>query len=140
MLVFALRTADPPVEWSEDKNVKWRMPIEGNGSSSPIIWQDKLFLLTAVDTGKVDPNLPPPEDQPKRIFDSGCPALSSYDARGTEAEWPPRLELKHEVHQQLTVFVLVAVVLIGRQVNTHHGRCGRNANVSEIVQQAAEIC
>ena len=40
--------ADPPVEWSEEKNVRWKVEVPGRGSSTPIIWGDKLFLLTAV--------------------------------------------------------------------------------------------
>ena len=62
------RTAKPPIEWSEKKNVKWKVAIDGKGSSTPIIWGDKVFLLTAINTGKVDPSLPKPEDQPKRVF------------------------------------------------------------------------
>ena len=62
------RTAAPPIEWSEDKNILWKVAIDGNGSSTPIIWEDRLFLLTAVDTGIVDPSLPRPEDQPERVF------------------------------------------------------------------------
>ncbi len=62
------RAAVPPLEWSEDRNVQWKVAIPGNGSSSPIVWGDQVFLLTAVDTGKVDPTLPRPEDQPDRVF------------------------------------------------------------------------
>ena len=60
--------ADPPVQWSESKNIAWKSEIDGVGSSTPIIWQDKIFLLTAIDTGQVDPSLPKPEDQPQRPF------------------------------------------------------------------------
>ncbi|MBC8356847.1 MAG: PQQ-binding-like beta-propeller repeat protein, partial [Planctomycetes bacterium] len=62
------RTAKPPVEWSEDSNIKWKVPIGGKGNASPIIWGNKVFLLTAINTGRVDPSLPKPEDQPKRVF------------------------------------------------------------------------
>ena len=62
------RTAKPPLTWSEGENVKWKVPVEGHGSSTPIIWGNKVFLLTAVNTGIVDPSLPKPEDQPKRVF------------------------------------------------------------------------
>lgn len=62
------RTAKPPVEWSEDRNIKWKAAIEGKGNASPIVWGDKVFLLTAINTGRVDPKLPKPEDQPKRVF------------------------------------------------------------------------
>jgi len=41
-------SAKPPVKWSEDENIRWKVPISGKGSSSPIIWGDKLFVLTAV--------------------------------------------------------------------------------------------
>jgi len=62
------RTATPPIEWSEDRNIRWKVAIEGKGSSTPIIWEDKVLLLTAIDTGIVDPSLPKPEDQPDRVF------------------------------------------------------------------------
>jgi len=62
------RTATPPIEWSEGKNIKWQIAIDGNGSSTPIIWDNKAFLLTAINTGEVDPSLPKPEDQPERVF------------------------------------------------------------------------
>ena len=61
-------TAKPPIEWSEKKNIKWKAPIDGRGGSTPIVWGNKVFLLMAINTGKVDPSLPKPEDQPKRIF------------------------------------------------------------------------
>ena len=64
----ASATAKPPTNWSEDKNIQWKIPIDGYGSASPIIWGNKVFILTAINTGKVDPSLPKPEDQPKRIF------------------------------------------------------------------------
>lgn len=61
-------TAQPPVEWSEESHIKWKVAIDGKGNASPIIWGDKVFLLTAINTGRVDPSLPKPEDQPKRVF------------------------------------------------------------------------
>ena len=41
----------PPVEWSESTNVRWKVAIPGRGSSTPVIWGDRLFVLTAVPTG-----------------------------------------------------------------------------------------
>ena len=40
--------ADPPLEWSEATNVAWKTEVPGRGSSSPIVWGDKVFVLTAV--------------------------------------------------------------------------------------------
>jgi outer membrane protein assembly factor BamB len=43
---------DPALEWSETKNVKWKIAIPGKGHATPIIWKDKIFILTAVETDK----------------------------------------------------------------------------------------
>lgn len=40
--------AKPPVEWSATKNVKWKSPIPGRGSGSPVVWEDKVFVVSAV--------------------------------------------------------------------------------------------
>jgi outer membrane protein assembly factor BamB len=42
---------DPPLEWSETKNVLWKVEIPGAGSATPVVWGDRLFVLSAVDTG-----------------------------------------------------------------------------------------
>ena len=45
------RSADPPVEWSETKHIRWKTEIPGRGSSSPVVWGDRLFVLTATPMG-----------------------------------------------------------------------------------------
>jgi outer membrane protein assembly factor BamB len=36
-----------PVEWSAEKNIRWKAPLPGQGVSSPIIWGDRIFLTAA---------------------------------------------------------------------------------------------
>ena len=43
--------AKPPVEWNDTKNVKWKVPIPGRGSGSPVIWEDRVFVVSAVGLG-----------------------------------------------------------------------------------------
>lgn len=43
--------ANPPLEWNESKNVKWKVAIPGRGTSTPIIWGDRVFILTAIAAG-----------------------------------------------------------------------------------------
>lgn len=43
---------NPPVEFSETKNLKWKTRIPGKGHATPIIWGDQIILLTAVETDK----------------------------------------------------------------------------------------
>jgi outer membrane protein assembly factor BamB len=35
-------------EWSPEKNVLWKAPVEGRGHSSPVIWSRHLFVTTAI--------------------------------------------------------------------------------------------
>src|SRR5262245_9404859 len=54
------RTA-APVEFSDTKNIKWKLEVPGRGFSTPVIWGDRIFLTTAVPTGKTAQPAPPPE-------------------------------------------------------------------------------
>lgn len=38
----------PPTEWAEDSNVRWKVAIPGLGSASPIVWGDRVYILTAI--------------------------------------------------------------------------------------------
>jgi outer membrane protein assembly factor BamB len=40
--------AKPPLEWSETKNVRWKIPVAGLGKSSPIVWRDTVYVTSAV--------------------------------------------------------------------------------------------
>jgi outer membrane protein assembly factor BamB len=52
-------TANPPTEWSETKNVRWKIEIPGRGSSTPVVWGDRLYVLSAVPAGSEgDPHAP----------------------------------------------------------------------------------
>ena len=41
-------TATPPLEWSGNRNIKWKVEIPGRGHATPVVWNDRLFVLTAV--------------------------------------------------------------------------------------------
>lgn len=43
-------TAKPPTKWSSSDNVAWKTEIPGSGLSSPVVWGDKVFLATAINT------------------------------------------------------------------------------------------
>lgn len=58
---------NPPLEWSETKNVKWKIEIPGKGHASPIVWEDKVFIQTAVQTEqKVEKEEPAAEETSER--------------------------------------------------------------------------
>lgn len=42
-----------PTEWSDTKNIIWKANIPGRGHSSPVLWDNLVFLTTAVPTAPV---------------------------------------------------------------------------------------
>jgi len=42
-----------PLEWSDTKNIAWNVQLPGYGQSSPLIWQNKIFL-TAIQGAKLE--------------------------------------------------------------------------------------
>ncbi len=41
-----------PEQWSDTENVVWKTRISGLGWSSPVVWDDHVFLTSAVSTGQ----------------------------------------------------------------------------------------
>ena len=46
---------DPPTEWSETKNIKWKIELPGDSLSTPVVWENKIIIQTAVPAADVDP-------------------------------------------------------------------------------------
>src|SRR5437868_1825607 len=44
-------SGDYPDTWSDSQNVLWKADLAGQGNSSPIVWQDRVFLSAAYDAG-----------------------------------------------------------------------------------------
>jgi len=47
--------AAPPIEWSEEKNVRWKVALPGKGHSTPVSSGEHLFLTTAVPRQAIEP-------------------------------------------------------------------------------------
>jgi outer membrane protein assembly factor BamB len=41
-----------PIEWSTDQGIAWKTPISGEGWSSPIVWNNQVFVTSAQDEGR----------------------------------------------------------------------------------------
>jgi outer membrane protein assembly factor BamB len=81
--------ANLPEHWSTTENVVWKAEIRGRGWSSPIVWGDRVFVTTAVNSGTTEqpkkglylggerPNAPRPEHEWKVV----CLDLASGKVR-----------------------------------------------------------
>ena len=44
--------ADPPTKWDAKTNIAWKAELPGKGSATPIVWGDRVFVLTAIKTDR----------------------------------------------------------------------------------------
>ncbi len=126
---------DPPVEWSEDRNVKWKVAIPGKGSSSPIVWGDRVFVTTAVSTGKkaVPPKKGSQTARGRRFHMRGIEptevqkfAIFAIDRKSGKVLWQRTLreELPHEGTHPTGTWASNSPVTDGEHVYAYFGSRG----------------
>lgn len=110
-------TATPPLEWSETKNIRWKVPIPGRSSSSPVVWNDRLFLLTAVpaDPASVAGLAPRGSVPPPSLHKFVVMAIDRKSGK-TLWEHTVREETPHERHQENGTWASSSAVTDGEVV------------------------
>jgi outer membrane protein assembly factor BamB len=48
----AADSATPPVRWDATTNVQWAVDLPGEGSATPVVWGDQVFVLSAEKTDR----------------------------------------------------------------------------------------
>src|SRR2546423_14316474 len=85
--------ADPPVHWEATKNVKRKAALPGRGSATPIVWDDPVFVVTAIPTDKAagaedlpkpDPKFPTKTEAPKNYWQF---VVLSFDRATGKLRW-----------------------------------------------------
>lgn len=66
--------ANPPLEWSETKNVRWKVQLPGRGHSTPVIWEQSVYVTAAIPIG---PALEPRFSQAEGTHD-GVPVTHEH--------------------------------------------------------------
>lgn len=93
--------ADPPIKWDATTNIKWKAPLPGRGSSTPIVWGDQVFVVTAIKTDrkcdpdklpKVDPRFKKNTDPPTHYYQF---VVLSFDRQTGKLRW------QHEANEQV---------------------------------------
>ena len=79
-----MAVGDAPLHWSDTENVRWKTEIPGRGSSSPVIWGDRIFVTTAI---KTEPDTKPePKPEPKPAETPAPGAKFQLSTPGPQAE------------------------------------------------------
>jgi outer membrane protein assembly factor BamB len=111
------KTATPPTEWSETKNIRWKVPIPGRSSSSPVVWNDRIFLLTSVPADPASvaglaPRGSVPAPSPHKFV------VMALDRKSGKTVWEQvvREETPHERHQENGTWASTSAVTDGEVV------------------------
>lgn len=135
-------TANPPVYWSETSNVLWKVKIPGQGTATPIIWENQVFIQTAIPAGKKSEGSANKAPETGTTTAGGAPAglsvksdevqqfaLLALDRRTGAVLWQKvaREEAPHEGHHPDHGFASHSPVTDGRQVYAYFGSHGLHA-------------
>ncbi len=138
--------AKPPIEWSQEKNIQWKAPIPGKGSSTPIVWGNQVFILSAEETDRVASTSPiqeqsnntqsrfvttqppgggrrPPAPPPTKFYRF---LVLSYDLRTGEKLWQSTAteEVPHESGHSTNNFASSSPVTDGKVLYAFFGSRG----------------
>jgi len=125
--------ADPPVEWSEDENVRWKVEVPGLGHSSPVVWGDRIFLTTAVPVGEP---LPEPKYSGRPGAHDNRPVtrrqrflVLAYDRADGSVRWRSAVgeALPHEGGHETASYASASPVTDGERVYAFFGSYGLHA-------------
>ncbi|MGV3720896.1 MAG: PQQ-binding-like beta-propeller repeat protein [Actinomycetota bacterium] len=124
-------TAQPPVSWSEGKNIRWKVKLPGDGTGTPVVWNDRLYVQTAVPAGRAAA-APPAADgsgRPPRTIQPTGPyrfMLLCLDRRTGKTIWQKvaREEVPHEGHHADHGYSSQSAVTDGKHVYAYFGSRG----------------
>ncbi len=124
---------NPPVEWSETSNIKWKSEIPGIGHATPIIWGDQIILLSAIKTDeKVTPGEPVENEEqadwmkPKSTEYIHQFAVISVDRNSGEIRWQTivREELPHSHTHEFGSWASNSPITDGEHIYAYFGSHG----------------
>jgi outer membrane protein assembly factor BamB len=95
-----------PLNWSAEQNIAWKTELPGPGNSSPIVWEDRVFLTVATEEGS------------KR-------SVLCLDRASGEALWHRTIEYEgDEPTHEMNPYCAATPVTDGEAVYAFHGSAG----------------
>lgn len=125
-------TGDPPLKWDGKTNVAWKAAIPGKGASTPIVWGDQVFILTAIDTKKQadakdipkpDPGFSTKTDAPRNYYQF---VVMSFDKKTGKVRWQQTAaeQVPHEGHHPTHTYAAFSPTTDGKHVYAFFGSRG----------------
>jgi outer membrane protein assembly factor BamB len=105
-------SADPPVEWAEGKNVRWKVDVPGLGLGTPIVTGELVLVSTAA-PGETDPAA--------KAF-----VVMAFDRKSGALRWKSvvHAEVPHEGIQQNNSYASASLLTDGKRIYAFFGSRG----------------
>jgi outer membrane protein assembly factor BamB len=124
--------ADPPLKWDANTNIKWKAPLPGRGSATPILWGDQVFIVTAIKTDRmaeaadlpnIDPSFPTKTKPPKNYYRF---VVLSFDRNTGKLRWQRQAaeRVPHEGHHSSHSYAAGSPTTDGRRLYVSFGSFG----------------
>ena len=75
---------DLPLHWGPNENVVWKVDIPGRGNSSPVVWDDRIFITTASADGKERKIVCYARPDGKLLWQASAPASAARESLYTK--------------------------------------------------------
>jgi outer membrane protein assembly factor BamB len=117
----AAQSGNPPIEWSEQKNVRWKTRLSGTGQSTPAIWGNSIFVTAAATTESFD--------ESKGIVTATQPVrflVIAVDRKTGKVKWErlAREEVPHQSRNNMGTWATASPVTDGERVYAFFGSRG----------------
>lgn len=124
--------AQPPLTWDGQTNIKWKAPLPGRGSATPIVWGDQVFIVTAIKTDRVAASADLPKVDPRFTIRTQAPnhyhrfEVLSFDRQTGKLRWKQQAAEKvpHEGHHASHSYAAGSPTTDGKRLYVSFGSFG----------------
>jgi outer membrane protein assembly factor BamB len=119
---------DPPARWSEKENVRFKVPIAGDGLATPAVWGDRIFVLSALTLDRAEEGARSGTALARQRL-----LVTAYDRRDGSVEWQRVADerVPHEGHHLESGWAAASPVTDGQRLYAHFGSAGTYAYTLE---------
>jgi outer membrane protein assembly factor BamB len=121
-------SATPPIQWGNDKNIAWTVELPGEGSATPIVYGNQIFILSAVKTERKSAAPILIDERSKTVPDEFFYqfVVSSYDRRSGTKLWQQIAieQVPHEGKHETNTYAAGSPVTDGERLYFSFGSRG----------------
>lgn len=124
--------ANPPVVWDAKKNIKWKAELPGRGSATPIVWDDRVFIVTAIKTDRIAKTAQMPKADPRDNLKTKAPVhfhrfvVLCFDRTTGKLRWQHQAaeRVPHEGHHPTHSYAAGSPTTDGKRLYVSFGSFG----------------